>query len=63
MSDALIQNYERVSIRVTSTGTKLEPSKTLTAKGRVRVRGGAMKGEPHSSDAVRLQAEIKKRGR
>ena len=33
-----IQRDPRVSIVVTSTGTKLGPSKTITAKGRVRVR-------------------------
>lgn len=120
-----IRRDPRVSIVVTSTGTKLGPSKTITAKGRVRVREDAetkqwfypalasmiqrgdplatktfaefldsplrvilevtpekwitydgekmaldtvgklpdaRKGKPHSSDAVRLQAEIKKRG-
>jgi general stress protein 26 len=36
-----IQRDARVSIVVTSTGTKLGPSKTITAKGRVRVRDDA----------------------
>lgn len=36
-----IRRDPRVSIVVTSTGTKLGPSKTITAKGRVRVRDDA----------------------
>lgn len=36
-----IQRDPRVSIVVTSTGTKLGPSKTITAKGRARVREDA----------------------
>lgn len=36
-----IQRDARVSIVVTSTGTKLGPSKTITAKGRARVRDDA----------------------
>jgi general stress protein 26 len=36
-----IRRDPRVSVVVTSTGTKLGPSKTITAKGRVRVREDA----------------------
>ncbi len=120
-----IRRDPRVSIVVTSTGTKLGPSKTITAKGRVRIREDAetkrwfypalasmiqrgdpdatrtfaefldsplrvilevtpekwitydgakmaldaqgklpeaKKGEPKSSDSVRLQAEVARRG-
>jgi general stress protein 26 len=38
---AAIRRDPRVSVVVTSTGTKLGPSKTITAKGRVRVRDDA----------------------